>query len=142
MHTTIFMFGEVSSTFLESVWWSEQKTLFFGSLRAKLLLASLCLSKGVWLSMLKNVLCSNLHTNSKHAPKKLIEHGNCCRQNNQLPIKSPVELKDNSITSTQHDQIELPFNSTGLLIGSWSPMISHFFYFIQNQSFLSTCGAC
>ena len=32
-------------------------------------------------------------------PHVLTEHGKCCMQNNQLPTKTHVELKDNSIVS-------------------------------------------
>ena len=38
---------------------------------------------------------SNLFATSKSAPK-LTEQGRCCKQNNQLPTKRRVELKDNS----------------------------------------------
>ena len=46
------------------------------------------MTKWVWPSI--NVLCLNLHIDPKHAPNQT------WMQNNQLPTKSPVELKDNS----------------------------------------------
>ena len=44
--------------------------------------------------LIKNVLCSNLHTISKHAPI-LIEDIKCHMQNNQLPLKKSHQVKDN-----------------------------------------------
>ena len=89
----------------ESAWWFEQWTFYIGSLgdqthfstswHAKML-------KWVWPSMnrYKKVSCTNLHTISKHAPE-LTKFEEMCMQNNQLPTKTVIELKNNS--SVQKD---------------------------------------
>ena len=40
--------------------------------------------------LIKNIICSNLYTTSKHAPEGY-------KQNNELPIKTDAELENNSI---------------------------------------------
>ena len=43
------------------------------------------------------LLFIQIHTLPPSMHQKLIGHGRCCMQNNQLSTKSPIELKDNSV---------------------------------------------
>ena len=69
----------------------ERRANYFGSLRAKLVLAPLGMPK----CQFHDPQCSSLKPPpSMH--RKLTEHARCHMQNNQLLTKSHVELEDNS----------------------------------------------
>ena len=42
----------------------------------------------------------------------------------------------------EYMSLELSFDSMGLSVGSWSPMIFHWLFCIQQYTFLSACGEC
>ena len=76
-----------------------------------------------------NVLHSSLLTTSKNAPKPY-------RTWKVLHAKQqPANQKSRWVKS-------YPFNSMGVSVGSWSPVIFHMLFCVLNQYFLSTCGAC
>jgi hypothetical protein len=88
------MFGK----FVVHAWRFERRTFYIGSWRAKLILAPLDMPKWVWPFMNRYrmffVQTSTLPPRMHH---KLTKHGRFCKQNNQLPTKTHVESKDNSI---------------------------------------------
>ena len=76
---------------LKVVFEFEWVATYFGLLRAKLILAPLCMPKWVWPSMNR---CRMVFVQNFPLPPSM--HGRCCMQNNQLLTKSHVELEDNS----------------------------------------------
>ena len=93
---------------VEVVWRFEQRT-YIGSWRAKLILAPLGTPKWVWSSMnwyrMLFVQTSTLPPRMHH---KHTKHGRFCKQNNELPTKSHVELEDNSIVTLVPNEEEFP----------------------------------
>ena len=75
-------------------WFIEGQTQFSTSGHAQM---SLTLNEPI-----QNVLCSNLHTTSKHAPKTY-QTWKFCKQNNQLCTKSHDELEQNSHVRKKHE---------------------------------------
>ena len=65
-------------------------------LRAKLILAPLCMPKRVRPSMNRYRMFVQTFTLPSSMHQKLTKHGRYCMQNNQLPIQSHVEIEDNS----------------------------------------------
>jgi hypothetical protein len=85
------------------------KKFYIGSWRAKLILAPLGMPKWVWPSMNRyRMFFVQTSTIPPCMHQKLTKHGRFCKQNNQLPTKSHVELKDNSIVHN----LEKEFNMT------------------------------
>jgi hypothetical protein len=79
------------------VWRFEHRTFYIGSWRVKLVLACQEVLKWVWSSMnWYRMFYVKTSTLPPRMHQKLTEHGKICKQNNQLPTKSHVELKDNS----------------------------------------------
>ena len=75
----------------------NKEQFYIGSWRVKLNLAPLGMPKWVWSFMNQYIMffvqTSTLPPRMHH---KLTKHGRFCKQNNQLPTKTHVELKDNS----------------------------------------------
>ena len=98
---TISLILSTCGAFLEVVFEFEWRSTYFGSLRAKVILAPLGMPKWVWPSMNQHrvifVQTSTLPPSMHH---KLPDHGRCCMQNNQLPTKCPFESKD--ISNIRH----------------------------------------
>jgi hypothetical protein len=76
----------------------EWRAPYFGSWRTKPILAPLSLPKWVWPSKWIDIECSSLKPSHylQACNKNFINHGRCCIQNNQPPIKSQVELEESS----------------------------------------------
>ena len=105
LHTRLFMFGtRASGACLESLCNFEGRTFYIGSLQAKLILT--CQIKGAKMSLIWNVLCSTLHTDSKHA-LTLTDHQKFRMQTNQLSTKKLVESKDNFNVRNSCDELTM-----------------------------------
>lgn len=85
---------------LEVVSKFEWRATYYGSMRAKLILAPLRMTKWVWHSVnWYRMLFVQTSTPPLSMHQKFIEHGRCCMETNQLLCKSDVELEDNFIES-------------------------------------------
>ena len=77
--------------------WMWMKSNYFGSLKAKLILAPLGIQKWVRPSMDQyRMFFMQTSTRPPSMNRKPIKHGRCCIQINQLPTDTHVELEDKS----------------------------------------------
>ena len=112
----------------------EWRATYFGSLRAKLILALLGMPKWVWPSMnrYRMFFYSILHNTSKH--RKFTKHRRCCMQTNKLMTKSLFELEDiSNIFKLLHVKLCAPVEACELywtLILKWteSSRMCHLFW--------------
>jgi hypothetical protein len=82
---------------VEVGWRFEHRTFYIGSWRTKLILTLLGMPKWVWSSTNQyRMFYVQTSTLPPHMHQKLTKHVRFCKQNNQLPTKTHVELKDNS----------------------------------------------
>ena len=89
---------QVFGACLESMWMFERRTFYIGSLRFELILA--CQEVLRWERPPMNrckIFFVQISTRTPSMHWKLTGYGKFCMQNKQLPTKSTVELKDNSI---------------------------------------------
>jgi hypothetical protein len=89
-------------------------------------------------------------TSTQNLHWKPTEHGKFSKQNNQLPTKTPIELKDNSIAALKFRQFTIWTNIIILellqldkvaRLGTWSKLDNHkiFFIYMMTPQTYSSC---